>query len=72
MPSDTHVVDSNPDTESFDTIPAGACINWDECENVSPGGNHICPDCLDAARKRDREAEYRDYLTYLQEVMPDG
>lgn len=46
-------------------IPDNACIRFEECENTVPGNGAICGSCLDAARKRDREAAYTQYLNQL-------
>jgi hypothetical protein len=43
-------------TETEPERPDGACINWSDCGNLTPGGpetaNMMCDECLDATRAR--------------------
>lgn len=55
--------------ESFDKapIPDDACIRYDDCGETVPGRATMCSNCLDEARKRDREADYDTYYQRLTE-----
>jgi len=39
------------DTDMLEApAPVGACINYESCENVTPGAGKMCGECLDLAR----------------------
>lgn len=47
-----------PESDVAPARPNGACVNWDDCGNLSAGGekanNEICDSCLDESRNRGR------------------
>lgn len=60
------------DFELHDVSEEVAIEEGAECESCggeSENKDGICGSCLDAARKRDREAEYDDYAEYLDQVV---
>jgi hypothetical protein len=38
----------------------------EQCDGKTAGQNIICANCLDAMRRRDRQADYENYAEYLQ------
>lgn len=65
-----HIVDAAPDPAVLDhDQPPNACVNYHNCGNEAPTNNHICTECLDAARKSDREASYTDYAKWLRNKL---
>ena len=44
--------------ESDPPIPEGGCVNYNTCQNMTPGGtnsnNRMCDSCLDECRQEDR------------------
>jgi len=47
--------------ETAPATPDGGCVNYAECQKMTPGGaataNQICDDCLSEARARDSNHE---------------
>lgn len=49
-----------------ETVPEGACVRYEVCENVVLGRGQMCGPCLDEVRATDRERRGRELTNDLE------